>query len=178
MPSSVEVSAPATSTSGTLRGKGLALGIALMITASDLWSKAAVFASIADHEHHWIFGHWFGFTRVLNPGVMWGLGNEFSAFLPWVRTLAAVVVLGMLWSTPAAARLTQLALGLVLGGALGNIYDGFSIGKVRDFIEVDLGIRWFDPFPIFNIADSAICVGVGLLVLSILLDRREAQAAE
>jgi lipoprotein signal peptidase len=49
---------------------------------------------------------------------------------------------------------------------------------VRDFIEVDLGVRWFDPFPIFNIADSAICVGVGLLVLSILLDRREAHAPD
>jgi signal peptidase II len=109
---------------------------------------------------------------------MWGLGNEFSEYLPWLRTLAALVVLGMLWSTPAAARLTQLALGLVLGGALGNIYDGFTIKMVRDFIEVDLGVRWFDPFPIFNIADSAICVGVGLLVLSILLDRREAHAPD
>jgi signal peptidase II len=166
------VTVPATTVPGTLRGKGLALGVALAITASDLWSKEAVFEALREHEHRWLLGEWFGFTRVLNPGVMWGLGDEFSAALPWVRTLAAVVVVGMLWSTPATARLTQVALGLVLGGALGNIYDGFTIGMVRDFVEVDLGVRWFDPFPIFNIADSAICVGVGLLVLSILLDRR------
>jgi signal peptidase II len=173
MGTGVDVSAPASVRPGTLRGKRLALGIALLITAADLWSKAAVFAALGEHERYAVFGStWLGFTKVLNPGVMWGMGNEYSAYLPYLRTLAALVVIFMLWSTPVAARLTQCALGLVLGGALGNIYDGFTITKVRDFIEVDLDIRWFDPFPIFNIADSAICVGVGLLVLSILLDRR------
>jgi signal peptidase II len=178
MQTSGEASVPVTTASGTLRGKQLAFGIAILITVCDLWSKRAVFGALESHEHYWILGEWFGFTKVLNPGVMWGLGIEFSSYLPWVRTIAAVVVVGMLWSTPAAARLTQLALGLVLGGALGNIYDGFVHTKVRDFLEVDLGIRWFDPFPIFNIADSAICVGVGLLILSILLERREAHESD
>jgi signal peptidase II len=166
----------------SLRGKGLALGLAAAITAADLWSKHAVFAALDMYEKHWIgtglWGEWFGFTRVLNPGVMWGQLPQFSTWLPYVRVGAALIVLIMLRSTPPGARLMQVALGLVLGGALGNIYDGFFAGgKVRDFVMVDLGFPPFDPFPIFNVADSAICVGVGLLALSMLLERPRAVAA-
>ena len=97
---------------------------------------------------------------------MWGAFQWLAPYLPWVRVLAALVVLSMIVGTPARSRWLLVALGLVLGGALGNIYDGFAFGKVRDFLMVDLDVRFFDPFPIFNIADSAICVGVGMLALS------------
>src|SRR4030095_6978044 len=103
--------------------------------------------------------------------------THWSDYLPWVRVVAAIIVIGMLRTTPARARLMQVALGLVLGGALGNIYDGFTVGKVRDFLMVDFGFKPFAPFPIFNVADSAICVGVGLLALSMARDRPEAAVA-
>ena len=167
----------AEATPRTLRGKELALALAAAITAFDLWSKAAVFAVVGEREKLWIWRQWFGFTHVENPGVMWGQLTHWSDYLPWVRVAAAIIVIGMLRTTPARARLMQVALGLVLGGALGNIYDGFFHGgKVRDFLMVDLGIPHFDPFPIFNLADSAICVGVGLLALSMWRDRTEPQA--
>ncbi len=143
----------------------------MLIAAFDLWSKAAVFDALDMHEEHWLAGEWLAFKPVLNPGVMWGQFQKLQPYLPWVRSVAAVVVLVMIATTPAAARRTQLALGLVLGGAIGNIWDGFTVQQVRDFVLVDLGFAPFHPFPIFNVADSAICVGVGLLALGLLLDR-------
>ena len=150
----------------SLRGKGLGFTVAAVIVALDLWSKQAVFASLGDDQNLWLAGEWFGFTKVMNPGTMWGKLKSFSDVLPWVRVVAAVVVVSMITTTPARARLLLAALGLVLGGAVGNIYDGFAHGAVRDFLMVDLDVRFFDPFPIFNVADSAICVGVGLLALT------------
>ena len=166
----------AEATRHTLRGKGLAFALAAGVTGLDLWSKHAVFASLGFvGEKRWLFGtEWLGFMKVENPGVMWGQLTHWSDYLPWVRVVAAIIVVGMLRTTPARARLMQVALGLVLGGALGNIYDGFTVGKVRDFLMVDLGFKPFAPFPIFNVADSAICVGVGLLALSMARDRPEA----
>ncbi|MGQ0551840.1 MAG: signal peptidase II [Planctomycetota bacterium] len=153
------------------RGKSLALVAAVLIAAFDLWSKAAVFDALRMHEEYLLAGEWLAFKPVLNPGVMWGQFGNLQPYLPWVRSVAAIVVLVMIATTPAAARRTQLALGLVLGGAIGNIWDGFAVGQVRDFVLVDLGFAPFHPFPIFNVADSAICVGVGLLALGLLLDR-------
>ena len=160
----------------TLRGKGLAFALAAVVTTVDLVSKSAVCSAIDTHEKHWILGNWFGFTNVENAGVMWGQLTHLSDWLPWVRVVAAIIVVGMLRTTPPRARMMQVALGLVLGGALGNIYDGFTVGKVRDFLMVDLGFPPFAPFPIFNVADSAICIGVGLLALSMLRDRPETSA--
>ncbi len=151
----------------TLRGKGLALWTALAVLALDLWSKAEVFALLVQHERRWVVGEWLGLTKVWNRGTMWGHFPEFGDLLPYVRIVAAVIVFVMVLGTPAVSRFMLLALGLVLGGAVGNIYDGFvHEDGVRDFIMVDLGVRFFDPFPIFNVADSAICVGVTILALS------------
>ena len=155
------------------RGKQLALVVAAVIIAADLWSKSAVFDALREGEHVWIAKEWFGFTPVRNPGIMWGALQDLTHFLPWMRVLAAIVVVIMLRGAPRRALRLQVALGLVLGGAIGNIYDGFKIGQVRDFLLVDLGFRPFAPFPVFNVADSAICVGVGLLALGLLLDRPE-----
>jgi signal peptidase II len=162
--------------SAGFRGKHLGLLLAVAILVLDLWSKHAVFAALSEHEHVWLIDTWFGFTKVFNPGIMWGKFSEISGALPWLRVVAAVVVLFMLRSAPRDALRLQLALGLVLGGAIGNIYDGFTVGQVRDFLLVDLDFPPFDPFPVFNVADSAICVGVGLLALGLLLDKPEGAA--
>ncbi len=163
------------STRRTLVGKVRWLILAVLVVALDLWSKQAVFAQLAEQQVDWIGGHWLGFTKVWNDGMMWGALQDYSVALRWLRVLAALVVLSMILSTPARSRLLLLALGLVLGGALGNIYDGFAHGSVRDFIMVDLDVRFFDPFPVFNVADSAICVGVALLALGLILEDREVE---
>ncbi len=172
-----ELRAPTSERHGaTLRGKGLALVVAAVVIAGDLWSKSAVFAHLEPMQNLWLLGGegmGFGFHEVMNKGTMWGKFQNLSDYLPWVRMVAALVVLAMLLTTPAHARVMLAALGLVFGGALGNIYDGFRFQGVRDFLMVDLGWPGFDPFPIFNVADSSICVGVAFLALSMWFQPQE-----
>lgn len=164
--------APGGSVPSAARGRLLAFGLAAAVAALDLWSKEAVFASLELGERRLLFGtRWLGLTAVKNSGVMWGAFPQAGDILPWLRGAAAVVVIFMLLGTHPRARATLVALGLVLGGAIGNVYDGFVLHSVRDFILVDFGFRPFAPFPVFNVADSAICVGVGLLALGMLLER-------
>lgn len=154
------------------RGRLLAFALALAVAALDLWSKAAVFAAVGPGERVPLLGtQWLAFTAVENRGVMWGLLPGLHWLLPWLRAVAAVVVVTMLLGTPPRSRMTLVALGLVLGGAVGNVYDGFAFGAVRDFVLVDLDIPVFDPFPVFNVADSGICVGVALLATGLAFER-------
>jgi signal peptidase II len=86
-----------------------------------------------------------------------------------VRPLAVLVIFILLGSIPAGQWSARLALGGILGGALGNIYDSFRYIGVRDFLEVNFDhVPVFNPFPAFNLADSAICVGVAVLALGML----------
>jgi signal peptidase II len=109
----------------------------------------------------------FALTYVMNPGA------AFSMFATWPALyrlpLFIAVTIGALWAAwqywkglPDTDRLSALALGLVVGGALGNLLDRIRYGEVVDFIEV--GVRSVYTWPIFNVADSAVCVGVGFLI--------------
>ncbi len=106
-----------------------------------------------------------------NRGVAWGMFDQW----PWlVMALTAVlipVLAVMWWRTWRVSLWTNLACGMVLGGALGNAIDRLlsktgHLAGVRDFIHIDLGVWPANPWPTFNIADSAICVGVILLILA------------
>ena len=115
----------------------------------------------------------FNLTYVENTGVSFGLFGGGSA--RWVLSLFSVVVAAGLawWATQANRRLLITAIGFVIGGALGNAIDRIRFGYVVDFLDFSgTGI-----FPwVFNIADSAITIGVVLLILdSVLSDRRAAQ---
>ncbi len=166
----------------SMRGKWVWLLLAALVIGADLWTKEALFGPQIEGRVDWVAGQWFGLTKVWNKGMMWGVLQDHSdlvhSTLRWLRVVAAGVVLIMILNTPSRSRLLLLALGLVLGGALGNIYDGFAYGKVRDFLLFDFDFAPFDPFPVFNVADSAICVGVVLLALGLLLDGRREQEAQ
>lgn len=138
--------------------------------AADLYSKARAVEflptegqqSVVIEDTFWIANHH-------NTGGMWGVGQEWN---PWilrsVRLFAVVVIFVILLQTPAWDRISIVALGLVLGGAVGNIYDSLYYGYVRDFLKFDFGFAPFHPFPTFNVADSGICVGVALLAIQMI----------
>ena len=108
-------------------------------------------------------------------------GAAFSMFRghPEVLTgIACLLALGVLvWSflLPRNERLSRVALGLVFGGAVGNLLDRFRLGFVVDFVDVHW--KGKQMWPTFNVADSAICVGIALFLLSTLLETRRAAAA-
>ena len=166
----------------TLSGKWRWLLLALIVAGVDLWTKQVIFTPLEEHRVQWVAGEWFGLTKVWNRGMMWGILQDHSELvlhgLRIMRVLAAVVVFFMILSTPASSRVLLLALGLVLGGAVGNIYDGFAFSAVRDFLLFDFDFAPFDPFPVFNVADSAICVGVGLLALGLFFGGGQQERSE
>jgi signal peptidase II len=125
------------------------------------------FRSSRDHPTERLVGDQVRFVALFNPGMMWGKFGEFSTVLIVLRLMAVGVILYLLVSLKEKQRLAQSALGGILGGAIGNIYDSLVYVGVRDFLEVDLGFFPLDPFPAFNVADSAICCGVACLAVTL-----------
>ena len=111
----------------------------------------------------------FNLTYVLNTGVSFGLFGGGAG--RWILSVFSVVVAGLLawWATRADRRLLVAAIGLVMGGAIGNVIDRIRFGGVVDFLDFS-GTGLF-PW-IFNIADSGITVGVVLLILDSFLSER------
>lgn len=107
-----------------------------------------------------------------NRGVSFGLFNHDSAYGPYILTAVAIaIVIGLtVWLWKATTHWAGLALGLVIGGAIGNVIDRIQYGAVVDFLDFHaFGYHW----PAFNVADSAICVGAVLLILESLFIREE-----
>lgn len=166
---------------------------AFALVALDLWSKAAVFAWMeplrrADaltydlHGHpRWpIAGDWLTVMLSLNPGAAFGQLDAFPYLLVGGRIAAVAFLAWLIVRTPRGRPGFSLALVLVLGGALGNLYDNLlrardldldrwyaelPFGPVRDFIDVYFAV-WDWHFPTFNVADSCITVGAALLLFS------------
>jgi signal peptidase II len=141
--------------------------LALLLSLGlDRWSKAVVVARFSLHESLPLLPG-LAFTYVRNPGAAFSLlaGAHPAWRVPFFLAVAAGAVALTLWylrETPATDRLSRLALGLVAGGALGNAVDRARSGEVVDFIEV--GVRGVYTWPVFNVADSAVSVGVCLLL--------------
>ena len=114
----------------------------------------------------------FWLTMVWNPGVSFGLFQQHHDLVRWLFVAFSIVVAILLayWVRKAERPLFALAVGLVIGGAVGNVVDRIRLGAVADFVDVS---RLYFPW-VFNVADSAISVGIGLLLLDMLIqDSRE-----
>lgn len=107
-----------------------------------------------------------------NRGVSFGLFNQDSTYGPYILTgVALAIVLGLsIWLWKSTTHWSAWALGLVIGGAIGNVIDRIQYGAVVDFLDFHaFGYHW----PAFNVADTAICIGAGLLILESLFIREE-----
>ncbi len=115
----------------------------------------------------------FNFTYTENNGISLGLLNATNPTGRWmlVALTSAIAVTVAVWMTREKNRTDQMALGLVLGGALGNILDRVRFGYVVDFADLHFGE--FRPFLVFNVADAAISIGVVILLLRAFLTRKE-----
>jgi signal peptidase II len=155
-------------------------GIAAAIFLLDRLTKAIIQAQVAKEDIYVVIPGLFNIVRVENRGAAFGLfrdiDNEWRAFfLVGISMLVLALVAAVLWRPSAGGvagdRASRLALSLVLGGALGNLYDRLVNGAVTDFLDFYLAeFHW----PAFNVADSAITVGAGLLLLDLWLSRRKA----
>ncbi len=113
----------------------------------------------------------FRITHVSNTGAAFGLFAQGGVLFMLVAAVVSVVIILYNFSLPRGFFLLRAALGLQLGGALGNLIDRIRLGHVTDFLD-------FGPWPVFNLADTSIVAGVVILgVLMLLEQRREAAAA-
>lgn len=139
------------------------------VILADQWTKILVLGRFEYGESLVLIRDWFSLTYVRNTGAAFGfLATAHPSFrVPFfiVVPIIAMIVLGLLYrDLPKSSRYRAMSLGLVSGGALGNLIDRIRLGYVVDFLDFHWRTEWY--FPAFNVADSAICVGVGILLLS------------
>jgi signal peptidase II len=140
--------------------------VALLVLVSDAITKHLADSRLTFHMPHEVIGEFFRFTLSYNRGAAFGMTILGSS--RWIYVGLTVVILATLWGmyrdAEANDRWQGLALGLIVGGALGNLYDRLRWTRgVVDFIDVGIGDTRFWTF---NIADSGISVGAALMVLS------------
>lgn len=155
----------------------LPLAVAALVVIADRVSKIAIQRSMTLFDSVSLIPSWLRIVHTENPGAAFGVlaeGSPFlrSAVLIGVSAAVLLFVAFALWSRGTAynSALTRFGLSLILGGAIGNLYDRVLRGAVTDFIEVYHG-AW--SFPAFNVADSAITVGAILLMFDLLRPRRK-----
>ena len=159
-----------------MTNRGLAYLAALVVFALDQLSKALVIGPLALQSRAQIeLLPIFNLTWVENRGISLGLLHAEGNTGRWllVAVTAAIAIGVGWWIGRETKRGDQLALSLVLGGALGNIVDRVRLGYVVDFADLHFGA--FRPFLVFNVADAAISIGVAILLLRAFLFRDEAK---
>jgi signal peptidase II len=154
----------------------IAAGAFLIVLALDLATKIAIDMHLSYADRIPVIPGFFYLTHVRNTGAAFGLFSDAPqvyrlTFFISVSLVAAGIIVSFFRKLSPGDRLAALALGLILGGAVGNLIDRIFRQEVVDFLHFRLwrGYSW----PDFNVADSAIVVGVGLLVLELLASEGE-----
>ena len=156
--------------SGPLQRRGLIL--AFIVVLGDQISKFLVMSRVLSEVTQIELASFLNLVTVWNRGVSFGLFNRDWPGAPWVLSAVAlaVVVFLVIWMARSERRTPALALGAIIGGALSNVIDRARFGAVYDFVDLHYaGWHW----PAFNLADSAITLGVVALLIDALLGERK-----
>ncbi|MBI4398073.1 MAG: signal peptidase II [Candidatus Omnitrophica bacterium] len=134
--------------------------VAVLVLCLDQASKAVVLYFLSDHQSVPVIPQIFYLTLVRNTGIAFGFFHGGSPLL-FAAIVVGILVLSLLaFSMRSESFSRRLALGFILGGAVGNLTDRLTRGAVVDFLD-------FRIWPVFNVADSLITVGVGILIITI-----------
>src|SRR6202795_2581097 len=154
--------------------------IVVVVVVLDRWTKHLVALRIRLYANIQIIPGFFRLTHTENTGAAFSLFADSTA--PWktglligFSVIALIVVSALLWKNHHAHIATGVGLSLIMGGALGNLWDRLTRGRVVDFLLVYVKqYQW----PVFNLADSAIVVGAGLLIAEILFVKSRGENLE
>ncbi|MEE4134551.1 MAG: signal peptidase II [Desulforhopalus sp.] len=143
------------------------LSVIFAVLVADQLSKGWIVNNFDLYQVVEIIPGFFNLVYVTNPGAAFSILADFDS--PWrhyfflIVGTAAIIGLSVIhWQLRGSNRLYSLALGLIVGGAAGNLIDRVRFGAVVDFLDFSLGsFHW----PAFNVADSAICIGAGLFIV-------------
>lgn len=144
----------------------------------------SLFVILLDQLTKGIILHYFAFGEVLtvfpcfnllltyNKGVSFSFLTSDSPYMPWILSAFALIICAFIvaWMRQEKDKFTRIGFALVLGGAVGNVIDRVRLGAVVDFLDFYIGAyHW----PAFNIADSAICIGVFLILIRAFFIKKE-----
>ncbi len=152
----------------------IVLILAAVVIPLDQGIKWWIAANVSPGNPIEVIPGFFSLTHARNPGAALGLFQNLhiSVFIG-LTTVALVLIWSFYRQIDAEDRLSATALGLIISGAIGNLIDRVVHQEVVDFLQFDLGLF---VFPDFNVADSAIVIGVGLLLLDVLTSEAEESA--
>lgn len=154
------------------------LAISALVLVLDQVSKVYIDKTMALHSSNTVIEGLFNITYLRNKGAAFGILANSAWRLPFfllVSTVAVIVILLVVRKLRDDQTLNVASLSLIFSGALGNLIDRVRLGEVIDFLDVHWqGHHW----PAFNIADSAICVGVFLLAIEMVLEERREKKAQ
>jgi signal peptidase II len=145
--------------------------LAIGVFATDRWSKWLVESNLGAEDIKTVIPGFFNIVRSENPGIAFGIFQDNpthsrTLILVLFSIVAVLLLAALLWRIDRLDTPSAVGLSLIFGGAMGNVYDRIHVGRVTDFLDFYFGTyHWYT----FNIADSAICVGAGLLILSMLI---------
>jgi signal peptidase II len=151
--------------------------IALVVLALDRLTKWTIAHRLSLHDGIQVIPGFFRIIHAENPGAAFGIFADSPsqwkvALLILFSVIALLIVSALLWKSSHTLTTTGVGLALILGGAIGNLWDRLVSGRVVDFLLFYIGrYQW----PAFNMADSAIVVGAGLLVFEILFAKSPRQ---
>src|SRR6266446_6756304 len=161
-----------------LRGLGY-YGIAAIVFALDRLTKQMIEARVSVFDTHTVIPGFFDIVHARNRGAAFSMFADSTSpwrpfFLIGLSLAALILVAGILRNAARLDRPTAIGLSLILGGALGNVFDRIVSGAVTDFLDFYIGdLHW----PAFNLADSAIVIGCGLLLISLLRPKQQPAGA-
>lgn len=148
------------------------IAVALPVIILDQATKLFIVRTLEFHGTITVVENFFEIIHTRNQGAAFGFLRDSAIRLPFLITVsivAALVVLAVFRKLRPDQKPTAWGLALVFAGAIGNLIDRVRLGEVIDFLNV----HWYEHFwPAFNVADSAICVGVGLLAVDMILEER------
>ncbi|MEO5767338.1 MAG: signal peptidase II [Polyangia bacterium] len=158
--------------------KMVAFGIPAVISLvvdqlSKQWARAAL-GPEGSGKFRSVIGKALSFHYAENPGIAFSMFRDLRGgrfVLAGLAVVALVMVIRYLKGTDPSQRRLHVALGLIAGGAVGNLIDRLLYARVVDFILVDLDVWPLDPWPVFNVADIVLVAGVCLIALDVLLNR-------
>lgn len=144
------------------------ISVLTVVFVSDIITKHIIFEKIKTEEKAEIIiiKDWLYLRCVTNKGVIWGFFSNSGTIFTYTTILLLIFVCYLYYNLKDFTIVTTISFGLISGGGLGNLYDRLFLGYVRDFIDFRK-INW----PVFNLADSFICIGTILLLMRILFTK-------
>jgi len=153
------------------------LFLSLPLYALDQWTKQLVLRFISPYDARIVVPDFFSLVNITNTGAAFGSFRGNNTFFIVISIIALLIVVSLLARRQQPDILRDVSLALLLAGILGNLTDRLLYGHVIDFLLFNLHIRYADPWPAFNVADSCITIAVVLFIFHSFLKAKKTTAA-